>query len=318
MRPRRPQRIHCDRHRSSPTRDRLRDVTQSVRSSVRAVQPIVASTADRASRMSSSGVRAARLRPRSGARRYGGAADAQSVESASHGGASTARFRRLSCRRGATRRARLDGVALARMLMGCVRPACTSRRRFVSASPEAPESDAISFAPMSPEPQAEDSGCGRVAVCERPAPHRPRGGLRRPSDTFARYHRMRGTTAGGERHGRARDAGHGGGGRRGRVAARHRRAVQPGYSRGSPRPRASYDLFTRTTTANHYRVTQDLFRTLHARATSSRRRHSGRSPPLPATRFPIATSRARARSAASRARAVTSATTVGTSSIPPT
>ena len=25
----------------------------------------------------------------------------------------------------------------------------------------------------------------------------------------------------------------------------------------------SYDLFTRTTTRNHYRVTQDLFRTLH-------------------------------------------------------
>jgi hypothetical protein len=66
----------------------------------------------------------------------------------------------------------------------------------------------------------EDPRCSGVAVCERPAAHRPRGGLRRaggrvralpPAERRRRPH--------GERHRRARDAGDGVRGPRGRVAA---------------------------------------------------------------------------------------------------
>ena len=69
-------------------------------------------------------------------------------------------------------------------------------------------------------PPAEDPRRGRVAVCERPAPHRSRGGLRRP----VRHLRplppaARQRRADGERHGRARHAGHGGRRRGGRLAA---------------------------------------------------------------------------------------------------
>jgi hypothetical protein len=77
------------------------------------------------------------------------------------------------------------------------------------------------IAPREPDqPSTESSRCGRVAVRERPSPHRPRGGLRRPIGHIrplspdARKRRPH-----GERHGRARNAGHGGGGRRRRVAA---------------------------------------------------------------------------------------------------
>ena len=77
----------------------------------------------------------------------------------------------------------------------------------------------------------------------------------------------------------------------------------------------SYDLFTRTTTANHHAVVRDVFRTLWERGASSRRRRSVRSLRPPAARFPIGTSRGRARSAAFPTRAATSATTAATSSI---
>ena len=67
---------------------------------------------------------------------------------------------------------------------------------------------------------AEDPRRRRVAVRERPAPHRPCGGLRRP----VRHLRplspaARRRRADGERHRRARHAGHGGRGRGGSLAA---------------------------------------------------------------------------------------------------
>ena len=81
----------------------------------------------------------------------------------------------------------------------------------------------------------------------------------------------------------------------------------------------SYDLFTRTTTLNHERVVQDLFRTLYEHGAiverdDARRVLAGDRPHAART----ATSRERARSAATRRRAATSATTAATSSTRPT
>ncbi len=85
-----------------------------------------------------------------------------------------------------------------------------------------------------------------------------------PSDTFARYHRLRGNdvlmVSGTDEHGTpvmvAADAA----GESPRETAERFSAVIREDLRDLG---LSYDLFTRTTTANHYRVTQDLFRTLH-------------------------------------------------------
>ena len=87
-----------------------------------------------------------------------------------------------------------------------------------------------------------------------------------PSDIFARYHRLRGNrvlmVSGTDEHGTPI------------MVAADREGVPPreladrfnGVIREDLRNLGlSYDLFTRTTTANHYRVTQDLFRTLHDR-----------------------------------------------------
>ena len=134
-----------------------------------------------------------------------------------------------------------------------------------SARYEAPESDSISWALMSqPRPRRKIL----VAVAWPYA-----SGLRHighvagfgvPSDTFARYHRMRGNdvlmVSGTDEHGTpvmvAADA-----------AGESPRETADGFNqliREDLRALGlSYDLFTRTTTANHYRVTQDLFRTLH-------------------------------------------------------
>ena len=85
-----------------------------------------------------------------------------------------------------------------------------------------------------------------------------------PSDTFARYHRLRGNdvlmVSGTDEHGTpvmvAADA-----------AGESPRDTAERFSqliREDLRALGlSYDLFTRTTTANHYRVTQDVFRTLY-------------------------------------------------------
>jgi methionyl-tRNA synthetase len=85
-----------------------------------------------------------------------------------------------------------------------------------------------------------------------------------PSDIFARYHRLRGNAvlmvSGTDEHGTPI------------MVAADREGVTPseladrfnGVIRDDLRNLGlSYDLFTRTTTRNHYRVTQDLFRTLH-------------------------------------------------------
>jgi methionyl-tRNA synthetase len=87
-----------------------------------------------------------------------------------------------------------------------------------------------------------------------------------PSDTFARYHRLRGNdvlmVSGTDEHGTpvmvAADA-----------AGESPRETAERFNlliREDLRDLGlAYDLFTRTTTANHYRVTQDLFRTLYGK-----------------------------------------------------
>ena len=85
-----------------------------------------------------------------------------------------------------------------------------------------------------------------------------------PSDTFARYHRLRGNdvlmVSGTDEHGTpvmvAADAA---GESPRETADRFNRLIREDLRDLG----LAYDLFTRTTTANHYRVTQDLFRTLY-------------------------------------------------------
>jgi methionyl-tRNA synthetase len=87
-----------------------------------------------------------------------------------------------------------------------------------------------------------------------------------PSDTFARYHRLRGNdvlmVSGTDEHGTpvmvAADAA---GESPRETAERFNRLIRDDLRDLG----LTYDLFTRTTTLNHYRVTQDLFRTLHER-----------------------------------------------------
>jgi methionyl-tRNA synthetase len=85
-----------------------------------------------------------------------------------------------------------------------------------------------------------------------------------PSDTFARYHRLRGNevlmVSGTDEHGTpvmvAADAA---GESPPETAERFNRLIREDLRNLG----LSYDVFTRTTTANHYRVTQDVFRTLY-------------------------------------------------------
>jgi methionyl-tRNA synthetase len=85
-----------------------------------------------------------------------------------------------------------------------------------------------------------------------------------PSDTFARYHRLRGNSvlmvSGTDEHGTpvmvAADAA---GESPAETADRYSQLIREDLRILG----LSYDLFTRTTTVNHYRVTQDLFRTLY-------------------------------------------------------
>ena len=85
-----------------------------------------------------------------------------------------------------------------------------------------------------------------------------------PSDTFARYHRLRGNdvlmVSGTDEHGTpvmvAADAA---GESPRETAERFNQLIREDLRDLG----LSYDLFTRTTTANHYRVTRDLFRTLY-------------------------------------------------------
>jgi methionyl-tRNA synthetase len=87
-----------------------------------------------------------------------------------------------------------------------------------------------------------------------------------PSDTFARYHRLRGNdvlmVSGTDEHGTpvmvAADAA---GESPRETADRFNEFIREDLRALG----LSYDLFTRTTTRNHYSVTQDVFRTLHAK-----------------------------------------------------
>src|SRR5438093_13786836 len=85
-----------------------------------------------------------------------------------------------------------------------------------------------------------------------------------PADTFARYHRLKGNhvlmVSGTDEHGTPV------------MVSADRSGVSPRElaDRNNELIRAdlrnlgiSYDCFTRTSTRNHYRVTQDLFRTLY-------------------------------------------------------
>jgi methionyl-tRNA synthetase len=85
-----------------------------------------------------------------------------------------------------------------------------------------------------------------------------------PSDTFARYHRLRGNdvlmVSGTDEHGTpvmvvADEVGES----PRETAERFNRLIREDLRNLG----LSYDLFTRTTTRNHYRVTRDLFRTLY-------------------------------------------------------
>src|SRR3954471_5736956 len=87
-----------------------------------------------------------------------------------------------------------------------------------------------------------------------------------PSDVFARYHRLAGNdvlmVSGTDEHGTpvmvAAD-------REGKSYAEVADYYNQSFREDFPRLGLSYDLFSRTTTLNHERVTQDLFRTLYER-----------------------------------------------------
>ena len=85
-----------------------------------------------------------------------------------------------------------------------------------------------------------------------------------PSDIFARYHRLRGNevlmVSGTDEHGTPIMVAADREGRSPRATADHYNDVIRTDLRSLG---LSYDLFTRTTTRNHYRVVQDLFRTLY-------------------------------------------------------
>ncbi len=85
-----------------------------------------------------------------------------------------------------------------------------------------------------------------------------------PSDVFARYHRLRGNdvlmVSGTDEHGTPVMVAAEQEGRTPRETAdRYNRLIREDLRNLG----LSYDLFTRTTTRNHYRVAQDLFRTLY-------------------------------------------------------
>jgi methionyl-tRNA synthetase len=87
-----------------------------------------------------------------------------------------------------------------------------------------------------------------------------------PSDTFARYHRLRGNdvlmVSGTDEHGTPVMVAADGAGESPRdTAERFSRLIREDLRDLG----LAYDLFTRTTTENHYRVTRDLFRTLYER-----------------------------------------------------
>ncbi len=108
-----------------------------------------------------------------------------------------------------------------------------------------------------------------------------------PSDIFARYHRLRGDSvlmvSGTDEHGTPI------------MVAADREGVSPaelaerfnGVIREDLRKLGlSYDLFTRTATRNHYRVTQDVFRTLYEKGFVFERRTVGAFSPTTGNTLP--------------------------------
>ena len=161
----------------------------------------------------------------------------------------------------------------------------------------------------------------RLAVRQRPAPHRPRGRFRRALRRLQPLHadgRPRRADGLGHRRARHPDPGRRRQGRR--HAARARRHQQPDDRARTCTPSGlSYDLFTRTTTLQPPRgragdVPHRAPQRLHGRA-----HHEGRDLAVDGPHAArTATSRAPARSAATPRPAATSATTAATSSTPPT
>src|SRR5881296_4609371 len=107
-----------------------------------------------------------------------------------------------------------------------------------------------------------------VAVA-RPYANGPRhighvAGFGVPSDIFARYHRLRGNdvlmVSGTDEHGTpVMVAADNEGVSPRELADRYNESIREDLRNLG----ISYDIFTRTTTRNHYRVTRDLFRTLY-------------------------------------------------------
>ena len=137
-----------------------------------------------------------------------------------------------------------------------------------------------------------------------------------PSDVFSRYQRMAGNevlmVSGTDEHGTPIQVQADAEGVTPReLADRYSRVIAEDLQQLG----LSYDLFTRTTTTNHYAVAQEMFLGLLAqRLHLPEGTSSARSARRPAAPCPTATSRAPARSAATRAPAATSATTAATSS----
>jgi len=80
----------------------------------------------------------------------------------------------------------------------------------------------------------------------------------------------------------------------------------------------SYDLFTRTTTRNHYAVVQEMFTTVHRNGYLVERTTNGAISPSTGRTLPDRYIEGTCRSAATTVHAGTSATTAATSSTPPT
>lgn len=97
-----------------------------------------------------------------------------------------------------------------------------------------------------------------------------------PADIFARYQRLRGNdvlmVSGTDEHGTpVMVAADKAGVTTREIADRNNEVIRTDLKNLG----LSYDLFTRTTTANHYRVTRDLFRTLHAKGFIHEQRQLG-------------------------------------------
>ena len=183
------------------------------------------------------------------------------------------------------------------------RPRCRRPARRRAAARGGCRAPLVSWAPMSAPPaRREDPRRGRVAVRERPAAHRPRGGLRRPVGHLRPLPPARGNdvlmVSGTDEHGTpimvAADQE---GVSPRELADRYNEIIREDLRRLG----LSYDLFTRTTTAEPPRASRG---TSSARSTSTassveQTTVGAFSADDRAARCPTATSRARARTAAS-------------------